>query len=201
MSKRHVRKMLQQMASGGPVEVTSTMASMKKLARLASTAQQFGYDYADVRQGGGPQGNGLVMLIVPDPDPQARARAAQNWERYPNAGDGVSLPPLEPEAVELLQARIKFDLASRLTPKQAAVLAASVWTVLAATIGYKVSAHPTGLLAVGAAWAVLMALIPVGTAVNRRYRARQAALLQAAGFTPVTDPRGRLRYVPPTRNA
>ena len=69
-----MRKMLQQMASGGPVEVTSTMASMKKLARLASTAQQFGYDYADVRQGGGPQGNGLVMLIVPDPDPGARAR-------------------------------------------------------------------------------------------------------------------------------
>jgi len=53
MSKRQVQKMLRLMASGEAVELTSPMASVKKLARLAFIAQQFGYEYADVRQGGG----------------------------------------------------------------------------------------------------------------------------------------------------
>ncbi len=112
MSKRQTRKMLQLMASGEPVELTSAMASVKKLARLAFTAQQFGYEYADVRQGGGNNSQ-LKMLIVPDPSPQARARAAQNRAQYPNAGDGVSVPPLVPDAFELLKARINFDLTGK----------------------------------------------------------------------------------------
>lgn len=74
MSKRQMQKMLRLMASGEPVELTSPMASVKKLARLAFVAQQFGYEYADVRQSSGRNG-ALTMLILPDPSPQARARA------------------------------------------------------------------------------------------------------------------------------
>ena len=102
MSKRQMRSMLKSMAGGGPVELTSPLASVKKLARLAFVAQQFGYEYADAGHGGS-QGNALKLLIVPDPSPQARARAAQNWAQYPNAHDGSSLPPLVPDAFELLQ--------------------------------------------------------------------------------------------------
>jgi len=36
------------------------------------------------------------MLILPDPGPQAQARAAQNRAQFPQAGDGVSLPPVVP---------------------------------------------------------------------------------------------------------
>ncbi|WP_175439113.1 hypothetical protein [Streptomyces vilmorinianum] len=42
-----------------------------------------------------------------------------------------------------------------------------------------------------------MALAPVGFAVNRRYAVKYTAQLEAAGFTPVTDRTGRLRYEPP----
>ncbi|MFG3102980.1 hypothetical protein ACGFZL_21025 [Streptomyces sp. NPDC048182] len=51
MGKRQIQGMLRLMAGGGPVEVRSRTASVKKLARLAFTAQQFGYEYADVRTG------------------------------------------------------------------------------------------------------------------------------------------------------
>ncbi|MGW5969792.1 hypothetical protein [Streptomyces sp. NPDC055186] len=197
MGKRQVRKMLRQMEDGEPVQVTSSMASMKKLARLAFFAQQFGYEYAEVRQGGGPQGNGLVMLIVPDLDPQAGARAARNRARYPHAGGGGELPPLVPAAVELLKARIAFDLATRFTEKQLTVLAGVGFTGLAVSIALELGADATALTVAGIAWAVLMALVPLGLVVNRRYRARQADLLRAAGFTPVTERSGRVRYVPP----
>lgn len=56
MSDKHARKMLRQMESGEPVQLSLSMATMKKLTRLAFYAQQFGYEYADVRQGGGPDG-------------------------------------------------------------------------------------------------------------------------------------------------
>ncbi|WP_162684165.1 hypothetical protein [Streptomyces populi] len=196
MSNRHVRKMLRQMASGEPVQVTSAMASMRKLARLAFIAQQFGYEYADVHQDGGPQGNGFVMLIVPDPSPQARARAEQNRAQYPNASDGGALPALVPDEVELLKARIAFDLATRYTEKQLTVIMGVGSSTLALCLGLQLGADTTSLVVTGTVWAVLLALVPVGLAVNRRYRAKYVARLQAAGLTPVTDQSGRLRYVP-----
>ncbi|MER5402950.1 hypothetical protein [Streptomyces sp. NPDC002599] len=196
MSSRHVQKMLRQMASGQPVQVTSAMASMKKLARLAFIAQQFGYEYADVRQGGGPQGNGLVMLIVPDLSPQARARAEQNRAQYPNASGGGALPALVPDEVELLKARIAFDLAARYTEKQLTVIMGVGFSTLAVCLGLQLGADTTAVVVAGIAWAVLMAFVPVGLVVNRRYRAKYVARLQAAGFTPVTEQSGRLRYVP-----
>ncbi|MET8518077.1 hypothetical protein [Streptomyces sp. NPDC005077] len=42
-----------------------------------------------------------------------------------------------------------------------------------------------------------MSLIPVLNVAGRRYKAKYAGRLAAAGFTPVTDQSGRLRYLPP----
>ncbi|MFC8869800.1 hypothetical protein ACFUAC_19500 [Streptomyces sp. NPDC057148] len=197
MSRRLARKMLRQMAAGGPVEVAPFMATTKKLTRLAYVAQQFGYAYADIRQGGGPQGNGYVMLIVPDPSPRARARAARNWELYPEAIDGGTLPPLVPEAVELLKARITFDITAMYGNKQLLLLSGVAALPLAVPIGFVLGSGATAVGIACAAWAALMALTPIGFAVNRRYTGKSAALLEEAGFALVTDENGRLRYVPP----
>ncbi len=40
-------------------------------------------------------------------------------------------------------------------------------------------------------------LPPAGLALNRHYKAKYSSLLQAAGYTLVTDPMGWMRYVPP----
>ncbi|MEU9437167.1 hypothetical protein [Streptomyces sp. NPDC048252] len=173
------------------------MASMKKLARLAFIARQFGYEYADIRQGGGSQGKGLVMLIVPDPSPQARARAEQSWAQFPQASEGFALPLLVPDEVELLKARIMFDLSTRHTEKQRLVIAGIGFSALSVGLGFKLGADTTAVIISGIVWAAFMALVPVSVVVNRRYKAKSIARFQAAGLTPVTDHSGRLRYVPP----
>ncbi|WP_369246954.1 hypothetical protein [Streptomyces sp. R41] len=196
MSKRQIRKMFQLMAAGEAVQLTSPMASVKKLARLAFIAQQFGYEYADVRQGSG-RNNALTMLIVPDPSPQAQARAAQNWAQYPQAGDGQSLPPVIPDALELLKARINFDLTGKNAEKR------MLYGVVGVTVGCVVLAVRTGgdsvaYTVAGVLWAVLMAVFGIGFVVTRKRNAKFAARLQAAGFVPVTEEGGRVRYLPPT---
>ncbi|MDX2542501.1 hypothetical protein ACOT81_19140 [Streptomyces sp. WI04-05B] len=170
------------------------MTTMKGVAQLALVAQQFGYEYADLRQNGGQR---LELLIVPDPRPQAGELAALNRARYPDAADGVSLPPVEPEAVDLLKARMVVDLGSQFTDKQRVAIAMVLLTATAAAACFRFRAYTNGIVIVGIVWAALMALLPVLLAYNRRYTARYTAQLRAAGFTPVTDPNGRLRYVPP----
>ncbi|MEU0739977.1 hypothetical protein [Streptomyces sp. NPDC006134] len=194
MSKRQIQKMLQLMASGEPVELASPMASVKKLARLAFIAQQFGYEYADVRQS---SGNGaLTMLIVPDPGPQAQARAAQNRAQYPNAGDGVSLPPLVPDAFELLKARINFDLTGKRAEKRMAYGALGI-TLGCVLFAFRLGGAPADFGVAAAVWLVLMALFGIAFAVTRKRNAKFAARLRAAGYLPVTDETGRVRYLPP----
>ncbi|CAL9547696.1 hypothetical protein [Streptomyces sp. Tu 3180] len=194
MGERQTRRMLRLMASGEPVELTSPMASVKKLARLAFVAQQFGYEYADVRQGGN---NGrLKMLIVPDPSPQARARAARNWARYPNAGDGVSLPPLVPDALELLRARINFDLTGKSAEKRMGYGALGV-TVGCAVLAFRAGGASSDFVLAGVIWLALLAFLGIGLVVTRGRNAKFAARLRAAGFTPVTDETGRVRHLPP----
>lgn len=194
MSKKHVRKMLRKMTSGEPVQITISVTSMKGLARLAFIAQQFGYEYADLLQ---TSDNKFALLIVPDPSPQARERAAQNRARYPDASDGVLLPPVVPDAIELLKARMVVDLGSQYTDGLRIALAVFVLTAFAAAIGFRLRADTAAVVIVGIVWAALMALLPVLLVYNRRYGAKYTAQLQAAGFTPVTDRSGRLRYVPP----
>ncbi|MEU9899763.1 hypothetical protein ACIBCS_08455 [Streptomyces phaeochromogenes] len=194
MSNRQVQKMFQLMASGEAVEVTSPMASVKKLARLAFVAQQFGYEYADVRQGGGHNG-ALKMLIVPDPGPHARQRAAQNWAQFPQAASGGPLPPFVPDALELLKARINFDLTGKSAEKR------MLYGALGGTVGCVVLALRTGgdgVAFAGSAvvWVLLVGVLGIGFAVTRKRNAKFAARLRAAGFTPVTDETGRVRYLP-----
>ncbi|MFJ3983197.1 hypothetical protein [Streptomyces fungicidicus] len=195
MSKRQIQKMLRLMASGEPVELTSPMASVKKLAKLAFVAQQFGYEYADVRQGGGNNSQ-LRMLIVPDPSPHARSRAAQNWAQYPNAGDGVSLPPLVPDAFELLKARINFDLTGKSAEKRMGYGALGV-SIGCVFIAYRLGGTSDDFVIAAVIWLVLMAVFGIGFVVTRKRNAKFAARLQAAGFMPLTDETGRVRYLPP----
>lgn len=195
MSKRQTQKMLELMASGEPVQLTSRMSSVKKLAKLAFVAQQFGYEYADVRQSGGNNA-ALTMLLVPDPSPQARTRAAQNWAQYPNAGDGVSLPPLVPDAFELLKARINFDLTGKNAQKNMGYGALG-GTVACVVIAFREGGSSDDFLLSGIIWVVLMAALGIGFLVTRKRNAKFAARLQAAGFVPMADETGRLRYLPP----
>uniref|UniRef100_A0AAU3HWI3 Integral membrane protein n=1 Tax=Streptomyces sp. NBC_01393 TaxID=2903851 RepID=A0AAU3HWI3_9ACTN len=196
MSKRQIRKMFRLMAQGQAVQLASPMASVKKLARLAFIAQQFGYEYADVRQGAG-RNNALTMLIVPDPGPQAQARAAQNWAQYPKAGDGVSLPPVVPDALELLKARINFDLTGKNAEKRM-VYAGIGLSVGCVVLAVRAGGDSVAFTVAGVLWAVMMVVLGVGLVVTRKRNAKFAALLGAAGFAPVTEEGGRVRYLPPT---
>ncbi|GHH83858.1 hypothetical protein GCM10018793_46960 [Streptomyces sulfonofaciens] len=196
MGKRHVRAMLRKMSSGERVAIARSAGSIGSLARLASVAEQFGYAYAGAGLGGF-KSEQLMLELVPDPGPEAQARAERNRALYPNAGDGVSLPPLVREEVELLKARISFDFASQYTAKQRLALGLPVATVLAAAPCIRFGPHSTATLVAVILWAVFMLLVPVGLASVRRARARYGAQLAAAGFTPVTDELGRLRYVSP----
>ncbi|WP_405872277.1 MULTISPECIES: hypothetical protein [unclassified Streptomyces] len=195
MSKRQIQKMLQLMAGGEPVELTSPMASVKKLSRLAFVAQQFGYEYVDARHTGS-RNNALKMMIVPDPSPQARSRAAQNWAQYPNASDGVSLPPLVPDALELLKARIQFDLTGKNAEKRMGYGALGI-TAACLVAGYRAGGEAVDYIVAFIAWLIFMAIFGIGLLVTRKRNAKFARRLQAAGFVPMTDETGRLRYLPP----
>ncbi|MFC8388079.1 MULTISPECIES: hypothetical protein [unclassified Streptomyces] len=197
MGKRRVRKMLRQMESGEPVRVTCAVPTTTKLARFAAMAQKFGYEYADVRQGGGPKGDQYLIVIVPDLSPEARERAARNRAHYPGAAHGGELPRIAPEEVELLKARITFDITAMYTDKQRILITGIGAVALALPVGLVLGSGGMTVVYAALAWAALMALLPVGFAVNRRYREKYAARLRAAGFTPVTDPAGRVRYLPP----
>ncbi|MFI6340506.1 hypothetical protein [Streptomyces sp. NPDC050535] len=194
MSKKYVRRMLRQMESGEPVQLTIAMMTMKGLARLAFLAEEFGYAYADVQMTGD---NKVVLSVVPDSSPQARERAAKNRQRYPDAYDGLSLPPVVPDAVELLRARMVFDLDRQSTEKQRLTIAGLAITAVVWVNGYRFADSTVGVVIAVSVWAGLMALLPAGIAVRRHYDARSAAQLDAAGFTMVTDGSGRLRYMPP----
>jgi hypothetical protein len=186
--------MLRQMESGEPVRLIVSMTTMNGLARLAFIAQQFGYEYADLAQ---TNDNKFALLVVPDAGPQARERAERNRARYPDAGDGVALPPVEPDAIRLLRARMAVDLGTQYSDRLRMGLAVFFFTASALAIGFRARAHTEVVLVAGVVWAVIMALLPVLMAYSRRYRGNAAAQLEAAGFTAVTDGDGRVRYVPP----
>lgn len=168
--------------------------SWKRLARLAFIAEQFGYQYADLQM---TSDNKFALFIVPDPSPEGRQRAAQNRAQYPDADEGVALPPGVPDAIDLLKARMVVDTGSQHSDKLRTGILIFFLTMSAAVVIFRLRAETAAIVVVGIVWAALMALLPVLLAYSRRYRAKYAAQLRAAGFTPVTDGNGRLRYVPP----
>jgi len=192
--------MLREMASGEPVQMTVFAWSWKRLARLAFIAEQFGYEYADLQM---TNDNKFALFIVPDLSPEGGQRAAQNRARYPDAGEGVALPPVVPEAIGLLKARMVVDTGIQHSDKLRMGIMIFFLTVSAASICFKLradtadTADTAAIVIVCIVWAALMALLPLLLVYSRRYRAKYATQLQAAGFTPVTDRNGRLRYVPP----
>ncbi|WNM35655.1 hypothetical protein RKE30_37515 [Streptomyces sp. Li-HN-5-11] len=194
MGDRRVRKMLRRMEGGQPLRIQAGTASVRKCARLAWYAEQFGYEYVDLFGTG--QG-GYTLLLVPAGDPRALERAWRNRARHPEAGRRGPLPPPAPEEVELLKARMLFDLTRQYGDRARVSIAVVGFTVLPWSVLLRTGPNPTAVAIVAAVWVVLMALIPVGLAYNRRSGARYAARLEAAGFTPQTDRNGRLRYVPP----
>ncbi|GAA2564420.1 hypothetical protein GCM10010295_63160 [Streptomyces intermedius] len=192
VSKKQVREMFELMGHGQPVVLTSPMSSVKKLAKLACTAQLFGYEYIDVRQGGG-RNTALHMYLAPDPSPAARQRAAANWQQYPQAGNDGPLPPYPSDMFELLKARINFDLTGRLTETNRLVMAGLGLTIASGILALR--DLPTGFV-VGF-WLVAMAALGISVVVQRQRNVKFAAYLEGYGFQRVTDQEGRARYLPP----
>ncbi|MGW1669505.1 hypothetical protein [Streptomyces sp. NPDC002324] len=184
------------MESGEPVQLVISMTTMKGLTRLAFIAEQFGYEYMDLNI---TSDNKMALRLVPDPSPEGRERAERNRARYPDARNGGSLPPVVPEEVELLRARMLFDLGHQHTDKQRLAIAGIGLSGLAFGIGYlfKDVAVGVGVVVGIGSWVVLMGMAYAGLVATRRRNAKYTARLEAAGFTPVTDRAGRLRYLPP----
>ncbi len=123
MRKRRVRRVLAELASGEPVRIRRHMTTLTGLAELAALAEPFGYEYAGLTRESGFQGNSTFTLhLVPDPRRPARERAAQSWAAYPQAAERGPLPPVPAQRLELLKARIRFDLTAQMTDRQRAWL-------------------------------------------------------------------------------
>jgi hypothetical protein len=157
--------MLRAVASGEPVQMTLSGWSWKRLARLALIAEQFGYEYVDLQMN---SDNRFVLFIAPDLSPEGRQRAAQNREQYPDADAGGALPPVVPDAIDLLKARMVVDTGSQHSDKLRTGIAIFFLTMTAATICFRLRAESAAVVIVGIVWAALMALIPVLLARSRR---------------------------------
>ncbi|MER6998715.1 hypothetical protein [Streptomyces sp. NPDC000410] len=170
------------------------------MTQLALVAEQFGYVYMDLHMN--IEGRYFTMLLLPDRSEHARARAAANWARYPHAADGRSLPPDEPEARELLKARMCTDLGRQYSTRHRVVIA--LVPALTATLGLWFEFGPenrtAALVLAGSSLFLFSALILLGIAYSRRGSTKYTRQLEAAGFTAVTDRNGRRRYYPPGRH-
>lgn len=198
--------MLQQMAAQNDVVVSSRMTSVTKMAALALVAEQFGFMYGDARQTGARMPR-TEMLLHRDPSPEAQQRAAANWQRFPNAANGGDVPGMQPggkpvplpEAVphvELLKARINFDLTGKNSEKRMMWGAIGIcavivyWIIRAAVRGQS----PVGSVVFGL---ILLAVVGAGFLWNRQRNARFAATLESSGLVKAVDETGRTRYLPP----
>ncbi|MGW3662904.1 hypothetical protein [Streptomyces sp. NPDC005141] len=107
------------------------------------------------------------------------------------------MPAVVPDALELLKARINFDLTGKNAEKRM-VYAAVGLSVGCVVLGVRAGGDSSAYTVAGILWAVLMVALGVGLVVTRKRNAKFAALLRAAGFAPVTEEGGRVRYLPPT---
>jgi hypothetical protein len=101
-----------------------------------------------------------------------------------------------PDAFEPLKARINFDLTGKNAEKRMGYGALGV-TIGCVILGFRFGGRPGDFVAAGVVWLLLMAVFGIGLLVTRKRNAKFAARLRAAGFTPVHDENGRLRYLPP----
>ncbi|MFE4418232.1 hypothetical protein [Streptomyces sp. NPDC056817] len=185
--------MLEQVRRGQRVELRLSKSSVAKAAALACLAEQFGYEYVRAER---VRDNKMLLVLASDPSPQAQARAAHNWGQYPNAGDGVSLPPLVPDAFELMKARITVDLTGAMDQIPMALVGVFA-TIGCGFCATQVRGDGFFLVVVGVLWVFFLAFSGIGFVVMRRRNARAVARLQAAGFVAVTEGSGRVRYRPP----
>ncbi|MFJ3766387.1 hypothetical protein ACIPQJ_13225 [Streptomyces sp. NPDC090082] len=108
------------------------------------------------------------------------------------------MPPLAPEAIALLRARMVLDLDRQHSRRQRLVIGALLLALAAGELGTDFGKDTIEALTIaGVSSLALAALATVGFAVSRRLLVTYTARLEAAGFTPVTDENGRKRYVPP----
>lgn len=206
MGDRHISKMLRDMATQDEVQVVSRLSSVKKLARMAFVAEQFGFMYGDAVQAGS-QNSRTVLTLHRDPGPGAQQRAAATMARHPQAGNGGDLPGMRPggglkpvpEAephLELLKARINFDLTGRSAEKR--MLGGAIGLTVAMVLGLVRDVLEDDALVYGLiGYVLLMLLLGAGFLWTRHRNAAYAARLRAAGLTQVRDEQGRTRYLPP----
>ncbi|MFD3729616.1 hypothetical protein [Streptomyces sp. NPDC058671] len=170
------------------------------MSQLALVAEQFGYVYMDLHMGG--DGRYLTMLLLPDRSEHARARAAANWARHPHAADGRSLPPDEPEAREILKARMCTDLMRQYSTRHRAMIAVvpALTVTLSLWFEFGRENRTVGLVLAASSIVFFTALICLGLAYSRRGSTKYTRRLEAAGFTVVADRNGRRRYYPPGRH-
>lgn len=206
MSDQRIRKMLQEMVGSDAVAVSSPMASVKKGAALAHVAEQFGFTYAGARQHG-YRNSQLSVVLVRDPRPEAEQRAAATTAQYPHAGGGGPVPGLQqgtlkplPEAqpaVDLLKARITFDITGKGAEKR--ILLGMAAVVAGCLIGAVVKGGGTGgaFFGYGVVAVLLCAVLGGGLLWTRSRNSTAERLLQSAGLQQTRDDAGHVRYVWP----
>lgn len=191
----HAPAMVMQTTRAHAIPLSSDVGSVRKLARLAWIAEQYGFMYDDaLQQSRAP----LRVFLVRDPSPAAQQRAAATWAAYPRGGSGGPLPEPTPEQLRLYRSRIVSDTADRRAQRQ--ILRVAL-LVLLAFVAVPVGAffvlgesRALGPLAVGVPTLLVIAVV---YPVTRRRYGNAVARLRAAGFRQVTDAAGRTRQLPP----
>ncbi|MFD4738015.1 hypothetical protein ACFWNR_24795 [Streptomyces virginiae] len=200
--ERHIAGMLQQIARQQDFVEIAPQGSARKAAALAHVAEQYGYTYGVAYRTGFK--NSLVQVrMYRDPRPDARVREAATITAHPQAGNGGTVPGLEPgsltplpEAVgaaAVLKDLITFDvMALYIADRRQKVICYLACAVL--TLLLLIDKSPVEALLSGGAVALLMT---VAFQVGAIRRAKIAQRLTAAGFLAVRDERGDQRFLRP----
>ncbi|WP_412074713.1 hypothetical protein ACLF6K_00690 [Streptomyces xanthophaeus] len=200
--ERHIAEMLQQIARQQHIVEIAPQGSTPKAAVMAHVAEQYGYTYGMAYRTGFK--NSLVQVrMYRDPQPDARVREAATITAHPQAGNGGTVPGLEPGslkplpeavgAVAVLKDLIAFDVmalyvADR-SQKVKGYLACAVLTVL-----LLIDRSPVEAVASGGAVALLLT---VAFKVGAIRRGKIAQRLTDAGFLAVRDEQGGQRFLRP----
>ncbi|MBO1335008.1 hypothetical protein [Streptomyces sp. VRA16 Mangrove soil] len=178
---RLTAQLFHRMAQGFPFELSVQMARMKKLGRLVTVAELYGFHFLEARQ----HVFSISVAFTPDPDPQVRARAAQLWPYAPY------IPELSPAQLKLDHQRVRYDLLGWKSLKTRLPLSLGCFGLLA--LGRFAAGN--GLFFVAAVICLVAVIIGVQLLL-----ARQAlTALTAAGYRRVPYAPGRFTFAPPQR--